>query len=116
SGGLTPPFDWRVKVAPQPDAQIVTDPPATFFYEPIRNLPKDFDAATRRTITEKYIRAIDTQVVPAYRRLRTFVYDEDLPRCRTTGGIADLPGGGAVDAFAVRMGTATNMTAGESSA
>src|SRR5262249_55939238 len=74
-----------------------------------RNLPKDFDAATRRTITEKYIRAIDTQVVPAYRRMRAFVHDEYLPRGRTTVGLSDLPGGDAMYAFAVRTGATTNM-------
>src|SRR5262249_46800187 len=85
--GVTQPRDLMLKVLPQLDAQIVSDPRASVFYGPIRDLPKDFDAATRRTITEKYLRAIDTQVVPAYRRLRAFVHDEYLPRCRTTVGI-----------------------------
>ena len=48
--------------------------------------------------------------MPAYRRLRTFVQDEYLPRCRSTFGLADLPGGHAMYAFAVRVGTTTSLS------
>ena len=108
--GITQPRDIMVKVLPQLDTQIVPDPRASVFYEPIKNLPKDFDDTTRRVLTEKYVRAIEGQIVPAYRRLRTFVQDEYLPRCRSTFGLADLPGGHAMYAFAVRVGTTTSLT------
>jgi uncharacterized protein (DUF885 family) len=111
--GITQPRDSMVKLVPQLDAQIVADPHASVFYEPIRNLPADFDDATRRGLTEKYERAIATQVVPAYRRLRDFVQEEYLPRCRTTFGFGELPGGAAMYAFAVRIGTTTTLTPDE---
>jgi uncharacterized protein (DUF885 family) len=109
ASGITQPRDVMVKVVPQLDAQIVTDPRTSVFYEPIRNFPKDFDAATRRALTDKYARAIQQQIVPAYRRLRTFVQDEYLPRCRSTVGVSALPGGEAMYAFAVRTGTTTDL-------
>ena len=108
--GITQPRAIMLKVVPQLDAQIVDDPRASVFYEPIKNLPTDFDDATRTALTEKYVRAIEGQIVPAYRRLRAFVHDEYLPRCRSTFGLADLPGGGAMYAFAVRGGTTTTLT------
>ena len=40
----------------------------------------------------------------------TFVRDEYLPRCRSSFGLADLPGGGAMYAFAVRALTTTSLT------
>jgi uncharacterized protein (DUF885 family) len=83
------------------------------YYEPIRNFPKEFDDATRNALTEKYVRAIATQIVPAYRRLRGFVNDDYLPRCRPTFGLTDLPGGRAMYAFAVRVGTTTSLTPDE---
>src|SRR5205085_6057970 len=79
----------------------------------IASFPAEFDDETRRVLTEKYLRAIDTQIVPAYRRLRAFVHDEYLPRCRTTVGIGDLPAGKAMYAFAVRGGTTTSLTPAE---
>ena len=109
ASGVTQPRDVMVKVVPQLDAQIVTDPRTSVFYEPIRNFPKDFDAPTRRALTDKYVQAIQQQIVPAYRRLRTFVQDEYLPRCRTTVGISALPGGEAMYAFSVRTGTTTDL-------
>ena len=109
ANGITQPRDIMVKVLPQLDAQIVTDPRTSVFYEPIRNFPKDFDAPTRRALTDKYVRAIQQQIVPAYRRLRAFVQDEYLPRCRTTVGVSALPGGEAMYAFAVRTGTTTDL-------
>jgi uncharacterized protein (DUF885 family) len=113
ASGVTQPHDVMVKVLPQLDAQIVSDPRASVYYEPIRNFPKDFDASTRRALTEKYVRAIEQQIVPAYRRLRAFVQDEYLPRCRSTFGISALPGGEAMYAFAVRTGTTTDLGPGE---
>ena len=107
--GITQPRDIMLKVLPQLDTQIVPDPRASVFYEPIKNLPKDFDDTTRGVLTEKYVRAIEGQIVPAYRRLRAFVQDEYLPRCRSTFGVADLPGGHAMYAFAVRVGTTTSL-------
>jgi uncharacterized protein (DUF885 family) len=109
ASGITQPRDVMVKVVPQLDAQIVTDPRTSVFYEPIRNFPKDFDAPTRRALTDKYVQAIQQQIVPAYRRLRTFVQDEYLPRCRSTVGISALPGGEAMYAFSVRTGTTTDL-------
>jgi len=107
--GITQPRDIMLKVLPQLDTQIVPDPRASVFYEPIKNLPKDFDDTTRGVLTEKYVRAIEGQIVPAYRRLSTFVQDEYLPRCRSTFGVADLPGGHAMYTFAVRVGTTTSL-------
>ena len=109
ASGITQPRDVMVKVVPQLDAQIVTDPRTSVFYEPIRNFPKDFDAPTRRALTDKYVQAIQQQIVPAYRRLRTFVQDEYLPRCRSTVGISALPGGEAMYVFSVRTGTTTDL-------
>jgi uncharacterized protein (DUF885 family) len=109
ASGVTQPRDVMIKVVPQLDAQIVTDPRTSVFYEPIRNFPKDFDAPTRRALTDKYVQAIQQQIVPAYRRLRTFVQDEYLPRCRSTVGISALPGGEAMYAFSVRTGTTTDL-------
>jgi len=111
--GITQPREIMQKVVPQLDAHIVADARSSVFYEPIKSLPQQFDDTTRAALTDKYVRAIDTQIVPAYRRLRAFVHDEYLPRCRTTFGITELPDGRSMYAFAVRAGTTTSLTADE---
>jgi uncharacterized protein (DUF885 family) len=107
--GITHPRAAMAKVVPQLDAHIVADPRASLFYEPIRNFPPDFDDATRRALETKYVAAIRDAIVPAYRRLRAFVHDEYLPRCRTTSGFGDLPGGRDLYAWAVRNATTTAL-------
>ncbi len=111
--GVTQPRDAMLKVAPQLDAHIVDDPRASMFYEPIRDFPASFDGETRRALEDKYVAAIRDKIVPAYRRLRAFVHDEYLPRCRTSSGLADLPGGREMYAHAIRSATTTTLTADE---
>jgi uncharacterized protein (DUF885 family) len=111
--GITQPREAMARVVPQLDAHIVEDPRASLFYEPIRNFPPEFDAAARRTLEARYVEAIRESIVPVYRRLRAFVRDEYLPRCRTTSGFGDLPGGRALYAWAVRNATTTALTPDE---
>jgi uncharacterized protein (DUF885 family) len=111
--GITQPRDAMLKVVPQLDAHIVEDPRASMFYEPIRNFPASFDGETRRALEDEYVAAIRDRIVPAYRRLRAFVQDEYLPRCRTSSGFADLPGGREMYTHAIRLATTTTLTADE---
>jgi uncharacterized protein (DUF885 family) len=108
--GITLPRDIVLRVIPQLDAQIVDDPRASLFSEPIKQFPPSFDEASRRMLEEKYLPAIQDKIVPAYRRLRTFMQDEYLARCRSSYGFADLPGGRAWYAYAVRSSTTTDLT------
>jgi uncharacterized protein (DUF885 family) len=108
--GITLPRDVALRVIPQLDAQIVDDPRASFFYEPIKTFPPSFDESSRRMLEENYLQAIRDKIVPAYRRMRAFMQDEYLPRCRTSYGFADLPGGRGWYAYAVRWSTTTDLT------
>ena len=60
--GITQPRIVMLRVLPQLDTHIVDDPQASLFYEPIRNFPLDFDGATRRDLTAKYVTAIQDKI------------------------------------------------------
>jgi uncharacterized protein (DUF885 family) len=111
--GITQPGDAMLKVVPQLDAQIVEDPRASAFYEPVKNFPGDFDENTRRTLTDKYLEAIRGKIVPTYRKLRAFIQDEYLPACRSSYGLGALPGGRDMYLHAVRVSTTTSLTPDE---
>ena len=111
--GITQPRASMLKVLPQLDAHIVDDPRASLFYEPIRNFPAQFDDETRRRLTASYVEAIQQKIVPAYRRLRAFLQDEYLPRCRTSSGFSALPNGPEWYTQAVRWSTTTDLRPGE---
>jgi uncharacterized protein (DUF885 family) len=53
---------------------------------------------------------IEETLQPAYRKLRTFVADEYLPKTRDTVGLGALPGGERWYAFQVRQNTTTDLT------
>jgi uncharacterized protein (DUF885 family) len=57
-----------------------------------------------------YSQAIEQRIVPAYRKLRSFVQEEYLPKTRATYGISNLPDGIAWYEHAVRTQTTTSLT------
>ena len=107
--GITRPRDAMLKVVPQLDAQIVEDPRASAFYEPVKNFPGDFDENARRALTDKYLEVIQRKILPTYRKLRAFIQDEYLPACRSSYGLSALPGGRDMYLHAVRMLTTTSL-------
>ncbi len=108
--GVVQPRALMEKVIPQLDALIKDDPTQTLFWGPIQNMPKDFPAADRERLTTAYRAMIADQVMPAYKRLRTFINDEYLPATRETVGLDALPDGKAWYAYAARNSTTTNRT------
>jgi uncharacterized protein (DUF885 family) len=77
---------------------------------PVKDMPESFAAADRERITSEYRSMIAGELMPAYRKLRTFVADEYLPKTRKTSGFDALPGGADWYAFLVRRYTTTDMT------
>jgi uncharacterized protein (DUF885 family) len=73
-------------------------------------MPKDFSDADRERLTTAFRNLISTQLNPAYRKLRTFIADEYLPKCRDTFGRGALPGGAAWYEHNVRDNTMRSMT------
>ena len=108
--GYTQPKILMERTLPQLDAQIVAKPEESLFWGPIRNMPADFPAAERERLGAAYAAAISTKILPSYRRLRDFVRDEYLPKCRTSVGLDALPDGVAWYEYNVREITTTDYT------
>lgn len=98
------------KVLPQLDAIIRKKPENSLFWGPIRNMPAEFDADQRKRLTDAYRKMIDERIMPAYRKLRTFIAEHYIPNTRTSVGLDALPDGAAWYAFNVRKATSTQMT------
>ncbi|MDR0182704.1 DUF885 domain-containing protein [Lysobacter arvi] len=108
--GVVQPRALMVKVIPQLDALIKDKAEDTLFWGPIKNFPADFSDADKQRLTAQYKQLIETQLMPAYRELRTFVADEYLPKTRATSGLDALPDGAAWYAFNARNSTTTDLT------
>jgi uncharacterized protein (DUF885 family) len=108
--GVVQPRTVMEKVLPQLDAMLVERPEDSLFYGPITNFPDTVPAADRDRLAAAYRAAIGDKVVPAYRRMRDFVRDEYLPKCRSTVAWTALPDGKAWYEFFVQEHTTTDMT------
>ena len=103
------------RMIPQLQAKdiVVTDATQSLYYGPITRLPKDFSDADKTRLTEAYKKAILTELVPAYRKLGTFMQNEYLPKARATSGIDAVPGGKEMYAYDVKYETTTDKTPAE---
>lgn len=108
--GYTLPRVLGERVLPQLQAHVVAKPEDSLYFGPVRDMPADFSAADRERLTAAYRAAIETKVVPSYRRLHDFMRDEYLPKSRTSVGLDALPDGKAWYEYNVRDVTTTDYT------
>lgn len=111
--GVVQPRIVMDKVLPQLEPMLVTDPAQSLFYRPVANFPESFTPQDRERLTAAFKTAIQTDIVPAYRRLHAFIRDEYLPKTRPTVGISSLPDGAEWYAYLVKLQTTTDLTASE---
>jgi len=108
--GVVQPRALMEKVIPQLDALIKDKPEDTLLWGPIKSMPADFSAADKTRLTAAYREMIGERILPSYRKLRSFIADEYLPKTRDSVGLDKLPNGAAWYAFNVRNTTTTNLT------
>jgi uncharacterized protein (DUF885 family) len=108
--GYTLPRVITERVLPQLAAHVVARPEDSLYWGPVSRFPAAFGDADRERLTAAYRAAIETKLVPAYRRLHDYMRDEYLPRCRASVGLDALPDGAAWYAYRVREATTTDLT------
>ncbi|MGH7832390.1 MAG: DUF885 domain-containing protein [Candidatus Binatia bacterium] len=108
--GIVPSRVVIERTLPQIDAMIVDDPRQSLFFRPVLEMPDHFGEAEKRRLTQDYTRAVEEQIVPAYRKLRDFLRDEYLTKTRATTGMSGLPEGNAWYDHLVKTRTTTSLT------
>jgi len=111
--GYVLPRSLTVKVIPQVRSFVTTDATNNLFYGPINKFPTGFSATDKARLTAAYTRAIDSLVVPTFKRLTDFIETEYLPKSRNSSGIDSIPNGSAKYAFLIRQWTTTGKTPDE---
>jgi uncharacterized protein (DUF885 family) len=111
--GIVQPRAVMEKVLPQLEAMIVPRAQDSQYYAPVKQFPASIAHADRDRLTAQYTQALDTKLLPAYRRLHDYVRDEYLPRTRSTVAWTALPDGEAWYAFQAQEHTTTTMSAEE---
>jgi uncharacterized protein (DUF885 family) len=80
------------------------------FALPIKKFPASISQAQQAEIRQQVLKAIATNVLPAYVRFGRFLSAQYIPHGRTEPGIWSLPDGDAYYKFLVRRSTTTDLT------
>lgn len=108
--GWVPPRHILAVALQQMDTQLAQHGAASIYFEPFTRLGSDIPDAARERLRSEGAVAIDTQVLPAIRRLRDFVAGEYLAKAPAEGGLARYPDGARLYALLVRTQTTTDLT------
>lgn len=65
----------------------------SFYYSPFKNLPSDLSESQKDSVLTAAKKAIEENVTPQFKRIKTFFETEYLPKTRTSLGISETPKG-----------------------
>ena len=102
--GITQPRPLMERVLTQLDALTAAD--ANPFMQAATRLPESPESEPLRAA---YARTVQQELRPALLRLRRFIAETYLPRCRTSAGLSALPGGAAWYRALVKARTTTDL-------
>ncbi|MCY7309997.1 MAG: DUF885 domain-containing protein [Chitinophagaceae bacterium] len=102
-----------VKMIPQMEALVVSDPTKSLFYGPVNTFPDDFSIDDKKKLTGEYVKLINEQLVPSYKKLGEFLKNEYLAKARKSTGVAAMPAGNDQYKWLIRYWTTTDKTADE---
>lgn len=102
-----------VKMIPQLESMVTTDPTRSVFYGPVKNMPAEFSDADKQRFTEAYVKLINETIAPNYKKLADFIKGEYLSKARTTSGIGEVSDGDKIYKYLVKQVTTTNKTPDE---
>lgn len=111
--GITLPKLLTDDVIAQVKGMVKDDAIAKVFLDPLDQLPKDLDAATKAKLEGDIRAAVKGGVMPAYGRLLTFLEKDYLGASKANPGEWALPDGKARYAYDVKAMTTTEMTPAE---
>jgi uncharacterized protein (DUF885 family) len=110
---LMPPKFLLEKVGTQIDDLAATPADKSPWFQPATKFPDAVGESDRARIRAGFLDAINTSMLPAYRKLGEFVKKEYAPKGRTQVGVWSLPEGARRYATAAKRSTTTNLTPDE---
>ncbi|HRP43284.1 MAG TPA: DUF885 domain-containing protein [Ginsengibacter sp.] len=110
TAGVVLPKALVIKMIPQMQSFVISDPTTSLFYQPVTHLPKDFSAADSQRLVNDYKQVVLNVIIPTYKKLGDFLKNEYLPKSRTTSGLSAISGGDKMYAYDVKYWTTTDET------
>ena len=75
------------------DDHIVYDVEESYFYSPFENLPETLTKLQKDSILVAAKEALEKNVIPQFKRIKTFFETEYFPKARTSIGVSETPKG-----------------------
>lgn len=110
---LMPPRYLLEKVVLQVQEIAGQSAEASPFAKPIEKFAAGISAAEQQRLRSRVLAAINQEIIPAYKRLATFLRVDYAPKGRTEPGVWSLPDGAARYRSAIRRMTTTDLTPGQ---
>jgi uncharacterized protein (DUF885 family) len=107
---ITPPKITLRAVADQIKTQATDQVEKSAFYRPFQEFPKSISKADQDRLRALGKQAVQTKIIPAYRKLYEFWTKEYFPNTRETIGISSVADGKEWYAYAARVYTTTDLT------
>lgn len=92
---------------------ISENPEINIFFQPLKNFPKKISEQEQTRIKSVYTSVIFNKVIPAYKRMGTFLKNEYLPKARNTDGYNALPNGNTAYKYFVKSWTTSDLSVAE---
>ena len=80
------------------------------YFLPLKKFPARMDEVKRKSITEKVLAAIEESVIPAHKRLLTFLVEDYIPNAQPSIAAYDLPDGRAYYKAQAKKYTTLDLT------
>ena len=111
--GMTQPRVILDGIETSAQAHVVEDPEKSGFYTPFLKFPVGVPEGDRARLAAAARAAIETSIVPPYRKLAAFLTGEYIPGAREELGATTLPNGGEYYAQRIKHFTTLELTAEE---
>jgi uncharacterized protein (DUF885 family) len=111
--GIVQPKLVMRNVVDQLDGILASGVEGSTFYKPVTKFPAGIPAADQARLKAQYAAFIRDRLNPAHARLRDFIRNVYLPKCRDSVGLGQMPGGPALYRYLVEQNTTTNMNPAE---
>ncbi|MCP9198788.1 DUF885 domain-containing protein [Gramella sp. GC03-9] len=95
------------------DSQIVDNYQDSYFYAPFENLPSSLSEKQKDSVQKAAQLAIENNVIPQFKRIKTFFETEYFPGTRKALGASDLPNGNEYYDYLLEYYTTMDMSAEE---
>jgi len=107
----TNPRSAMLKVPAQLKPLYEKEPSENTLYRPLKNMPEAMDSSTRAQLESDYTHALETYLIPSYKRMNEFLENTYIPNARETTGLLDNANGEEEYSYLLRKSTTTNISA-----